>query len=81
VGDGRTDTDETFRSLIFSSYAITVIKHWRQWWVGTLVGVHKILNNILEEKILPGRSSVRFEGAIYVTDLSFLLPCMPGFSS
>jgi hypothetical protein len=79
--EGRTDTDETFHSHIFSSYASTVIKHWRQWWVGTLVHVHKILNNILEEKMLPGRSSVRFEGAIYVTDLSILLQCMAGFSS
>lgn len=79
--DDRTDTDETFRSPIFSSYTITVIKHRRQWSVGTLVYVHNILNNILEEQILPGRSSVGFEGSIYVTDLNILLQCMLGFSS
>jgi len=46
-----------------------------------LVHVHKILNSILEEQILPGRSNVRLEGAIYVTDLNILLQYMLGFSS
>ena len=64
--DDRTDTDETLHVLIFSSDTITVIKHRRQWWLGTLVHVHKILNSIIEKEILPGRSNVRVEGAIYI---------------
>jgi len=79
VCDARADTNETFRSFIFSSCTITVINIGDSGqYTGTL---HNILNNVLEEQILPGRSSVRFEGSIHVTDLNILLQRMVGFSS